>query len=151
MDNLKDHVVPQVRGNTYAYQMWTALTTLYQSTNENRKMVLKEQLKNIRMTKAESVVHYLGRVKQVHDDLTAIGEAVASTELVRIAGVGLPKSWEVFGDVVTSRENIPNWDRFWDDCVQHEMIKTGSGEVKITDEEDVALTAKGKNKGKAKC
>jgi hypothetical protein len=64
------------------------------------------------MTKAESVVHYLGRVKHVRDDLTAIGEAVAPTELVRIAIAGLPKSWEVFGDVVTSRENLPNWDRF---------------------------------------
>ena len=90
-------------------------------------MTLKEQLKNIRMTKAKSVVHYLGRGKQVRDDLTAIGEAVASTELVRIAVAGLPKSWEVFGDTVTSRENLPNWDRFWDDCVQHEIQKIGSG------------------------
>lgn len=75
-------------------------------------MVLKEQLKNIRMTKAESVVHYLGRVKQVRDDLTASGEVVAPIELVRIIVAGLPKSWEVFGDAVTSRENLPNWDRF---------------------------------------
>jgi len=29
MDSLKDHVLPQMRGNTYAYQMWIALTTLY--------------------------------------------------------------------------------------------------------------------------
>lgn len=29
MDNLKNHAVPQMRGNTYAYQMWTILTTLY--------------------------------------------------------------------------------------------------------------------------
>jgi len=66
-------------------------------------MVLKEKLKNMRMTKAKSLVHYLGRVKQVHDDLTAIGEAIAPIELVRIVVVGLPKSWEVFGYVVTSR------------------------------------------------
>ena len=52
-------------------------------------MVLKEQLKNIRMTKAESVVHYLGRVKQVRDDLTAIGEVVAPTESVKIVVAGL--------------------------------------------------------------
>ena len=108
-------------------------------------MVLKEQLKNIRMTKAESVVHYLGRVKQVRDDLTAIGEVVAPTELVRIAVAGLSKSWEVFGDAVSSRENLPRWDRFWDDCVQHEIQKTSSGGVKIVDEEDVALTTRGKN------
>eukprot|EP00253_Pinus_taeda_P031557 PITA_31557 len=150
MDILKDHVVPHVRGNTYAYQMWTTLTSLYQSTNESRKMILKEQLKNIRMTKVESVVHYLGRVKQVSDDLTAIGEAVAPIELVKIVVAGLPKSWEVFGDVVTSRENLPNWDRFWDDCVQCEIWKICSGGVKIADEEDVALIARGKNKGKAK-
>eukprot|EP00253_Pinus_taeda_P032243 PITA_32243 len=149
MDSLKHHVVPQVRGNTYAYQTWTTITTLYQGTNESRKMVLKEQLKNIRMTKAKSVGHYLGRVKQVRDDLTTIGETVAPTELVRIAIAGLPKSWEVFGDVVTSRENLPNWDRFWDDYVWHEIQKTGSGGLKIVDEEYVALTARGKNKGKA--
>eukprot|EP00253_Pinus_taeda_P003752 PITA_03752 len=130
--------------------MWTALTTLYQSTNESRKMVLKEQLKNIRMTNTESVVHYLGKVKQVSDDLTAIGEAIAPTELVRIVVAGLPKSWEVFGDVVTSRENLLNWDRFSNDCVQHEIQKTSSGGVKIADKEDVALISKGKNKGKAK-
>ena len=53
-------------------------------------------------------------------------------------------------DVVTSRQNLPNWDRFWDDCVQHEIRKTDNGGVKIADEEDVALTARGKNKGKAK-
>ena len=29
MNSLKDHVVPQVRGNTYAYQMGTTLTTFY--------------------------------------------------------------------------------------------------------------------------
>eukprot|EP00253_Pinus_taeda_P032436 PITA_32436 len=96
MDRLKDYVVPQVRGNTYAYQMCTTLTTLYQSTSESRKMVLKEQLKNIRMTKVESVVYYLGRVKQ------------------------------------------------------HEIRKTGSGGVKIANEEDVALIARGKNKGTVK-
>ena len=117
MDSLKDHVVPQVRGNTYAYQMWTTLITLYWSTNESKKMVLKEQLKNIRMTKAESVVHYLSRVNQVRDDLTAISEVVAPTELVKIFVAVLPKFWEVFRDIVTSRENLPNWERFCDDFV----------------------------------
>lgn len=34
--------------------------------------------------------------------------------------------------------------------MQHEIQKTGSGVVKITDEEDVALITRGKNKGKAK-
>eukprot|EP00253_Pinus_taeda_P032515 PITA_32515 len=62
----------------------TSLTTPYQSINESRKMVLKEQLKNIWVTNAESVVHYLGWVRYVRDDLTAIGETIAPTKLVRV-------------------------------------------------------------------
>ena len=34
--------------------------------------------------------------------------------------------------------------------MQHEIRNTGSGGVKIADEEDVTLTSRGKNKGKAK-
>ena len=34
--------------------------------------------------------------------------------------------------------------------MQHEICNTGSGWVKIANEEDVALTSRGENKGKAK-
>ena len=45
LDGIKDHCIPHVRGKRNAHEMWSALTNLYQSTNENRKMVLKEKLK----------------------------------------------------------------------------------------------------------
>ena len=38
-----------------AYQMWASLIQMYQSSNENWKMVLKDKIKNIRMGKGESV------------------------------------------------------------------------------------------------
>ena len=41
LDAIKDHVIPHIYGKDYAHQMWTALTNLYQSFNENRKMVLR--------------------------------------------------------------------------------------------------------------
>ena len=34
LDGVKDHVIPHVRGKTYAHDMRTTLTNLYQSTNE---------------------------------------------------------------------------------------------------------------------
>ena len=48
LDGIKDHCIPHVRGKRNAHEMWTALSNLYQSTNENRKMVLKEKLKPLR-------------------------------------------------------------------------------------------------------
>ena len=59
LDAIKDH----------AHQMWTALTNLYQSSNENRKMVLSEKLKSIRMNKGENMTTYLTRITHVRDEL----------------------------------------------------------------------------------
>lgn len=36
LDGVKDHVIPHVRGKTYAHEMWTALIGVYQSSNENK-------------------------------------------------------------------------------------------------------------------
>jgi hypothetical protein len=62
LDAIKDHLIPHLTGKANAYEMWESLTKLYQSTNENRKMVLREKLKSIKMTKAENVVTYLTRL-----------------------------------------------------------------------------------------
>ena len=51
LDAVKDHVIPHISGKDHAHEMWSALTGLFQSTNENRKMVLREKLKNVKMVK----------------------------------------------------------------------------------------------------
>jgi hypothetical protein len=65
--------------------MWESLTKLYQSSNENRKMVLREKLKGIKMTKTENVTTYLTKITQVRDELGVVGEVIADNELVRTA------------------------------------------------------------------
>ena len=62
LDAVKDHVITHISSKTRAYQMWDALTSLFQSSNENRKMVLREKLKSIKMAKAEGVIPYLTRI-----------------------------------------------------------------------------------------
>ena len=46
LDSIKYHAIPHISGKINAYEMWDALTKLYQSSNENRKMVLHEKLKS---------------------------------------------------------------------------------------------------------
>ena len=58
LDAIKVHIIPHIFGEDYAHQMWTALTNLYQSSNENQKMVLREKLKSVRMNKGENMVSY---------------------------------------------------------------------------------------------
>ena len=73
LDGIKDHCISHVRGKRLAHVMWIALTNFYQSTNENRKMVLRKKLKTIKMGKTDSVAGYLTKITNVRDELVAIG------------------------------------------------------------------------------
>jgi hypothetical protein len=65
--------------------MWDALTKLYQSDNQNKKMALKDKLHSIKQSKGESVTSYLTRITQVRDEMAVVGDIVPEGELVRIA------------------------------------------------------------------
>ena len=51
LDAVKDHVIPHISAKDYAHEMWSALTRLFEISNGNRKMVMREKLKSIKMVK----------------------------------------------------------------------------------------------------
>ena len=73
MDGVKDHIVPHLSGKKSAAEMWTTLESLYQSKNENRKMVLQERMCSTKMAKGEGVVPYLMRLAQIRDEIAVVG------------------------------------------------------------------------------
>ena len=102
LDAIKDHVIPHVAGKSNAFDMWESLTKLYMSTNENRKMVLREKLRDIRMTENEKVSSCLTRITKVKDELNVVGEAITDGELVRTALNGFSEKWNTFVKGVVS-------------------------------------------------
>ena len=110
LDVVKDHVIPHISTKDHAFHMWTTLTNLYQSFNENNKMVLREKLKSVHMSKGESMESYLSRITQVRDELPAIGEVISGSEMVHITLNGVSQQWTVFVQTIIGRENIPIWD-----------------------------------------
>jgi hypothetical protein len=72
---------------------------------------------------------------------------------MNVALNGLTKSWEPFVKGVCTRENIPYWQRLWDDFIQEETreefksINQGGSEEKFT---LVSKTRKGKGKNSSK-
>ena len=117
---IKDHIIPHISGKDYVHQMWTALTNLYQNSNENQKMMLREKLKSIRMNKGKNMVSYLTKITQVRDELGAVGERVLDAELVRTTRNGVTKPFSIFVESVVAREHMPTWDCLWDDFIQEE-------------------------------
>ena len=65
MDSIKDHVIHHITGKSHAFEIWKALCTIYQSKNQNRKMVLREKLRNTKMTNANIITTYLTKISQI--------------------------------------------------------------------------------------
>ena len=110
-DGVRDHIIPHVTGKAHAYQMWAALISLYESSNENRKMVLHDRLRSIRMLKDESVSSFLARFTQIRDELGAVGEVIVPNSLVRQALHSFTKLWASFVQGIVAREALPTWER----------------------------------------
>ena len=51
-DSIKDHLIPQVSSLKTPKAMFDALTKLFQGKNINRKMTLRNQLKNVKIKNA---------------------------------------------------------------------------------------------------
>ena len=97
------------------------------------------------MNKTEKVASYLTRISKITDELSAVGEAVSSEEMVRTALNGFSGKWNTFLKGVVSRENLPNWERMWDDFVQeeiHDEALEGKQTQGENSEENVSLLSK---------
>lgn len=63
LNGVKDHIVPHITELDIAKKMWDAILKMFQDATTNRKLILKEKLRNIKMNKGESVVSYLTNLK----------------------------------------------------------------------------------------
>ena len=111
MDGVKDHIAPRLSGKKIATEMWTNLGSLYQSKNENRKMVLQERMCSTKIAKGEGVVPYLTRLTHIIDELGFVGSKTEDEELVRIDLNVFSKPWDTFYKGVVAREKLPDWWR----------------------------------------
>ena len=73
MDRVKDHVVPHIAEKNTRTEMWTTLTSMYQGTFVQRRMLLENQLRLFQMHKGEEIDPFLIRLKAIRDWLAAMG------------------------------------------------------------------------------
>jgi hypothetical protein len=145
-------IIPHLTGKAYAYEMCASLCKLYESSNENRKLVLHDRLRGIHMLEDESVTSCLGRYTQIRDELVAVEEVVDPNSMVRTTLDNVTKPWSPFVCDIVAKEVMPTWERMWDDFVQEEtrLVAEASGKQQqkqqqsVPGDEDLALLTKGK-------
>ena len=82
-------------------EMFYSLTKLFEGKNINRKMTLRNQLKNVKIQNAETIQSYFTRVSQIKKHLEDVEEEVENVEVENVEVVittvnGLPRSWDSF-------------------------------------------------------
>jgi hypothetical protein len=82
-DRVRDHIIPHLTDKDYEFEMWEFLCKLYQSSNQNQKIVLQDKIKSIQMLDSESVTSFLGIFTQIRDDISSIREIVDPEFMVR--------------------------------------------------------------------
>jgi hypothetical protein len=108
MDTVKDHLIPHVTEKQPVREMFKALVVVFQSDNLNMKMILRNKLRSIQMSRSDNVTTYFMRITQTHDQLASIGEKVVDVELVNVALNSFTKSWEPFVKGIWAQEKLPN-------------------------------------------
>lgn len=98
LEGVKDHIIPHLIGKNKAKEMWTTIIGLYQGSSMARKLVLKDKLKSIKMSKSNSVVSYFSKFSNVKEELAGVGEIVSDRDLVNFALLDFTKSWQAFTD-----------------------------------------------------
>lgn len=110
LDGVKDHVVPHIAEKNTAKEMWDTLTTLYQGTSVQRKMLLENQLQSYQMQKEEQIDLYLLELQEIRDQLTSIGATLDHEFIVRTALKADSEEWETFVQGILGRAILPGWE-----------------------------------------
>ena len=101
-------------------EMYDKLVSIFRANNANQVLFFKNQLKNIKKGKDESIQSYFMRLTETKNNLLAIGEEIADREMVLIALGGLPRDWYVFNTTILNNNVIPDFDEILTRCTQEE-------------------------------
>lgn len=104
-------------------------------------------MRDIKMTRANTIATCFMKISQLKYQLIAIGETIDDEELVSVTLNGLPISQEPFIQGISARDNQPSFDQLWIDCVQEEgIILTRSDPQNEENQALVAHTRKDKGR-----
>lgn len=107
LDVVKDHVVPHIAEKNTARKMWETLTTLYQGSSMQRKMLLENQLRQYQMQKGEEIDPFLLRLQGIRNQLTFVGSTPDPYFMVRTALNAISEEWETFVQSILGRATLP--------------------------------------------
>ena len=127
-------------------ECFNTLTNIYEKKAPTQKKDLKNNLCNMNMQRDETVAYLFTKIAQVKDQLVSISVKTDEDDLLQTIFDGIPFSWETFLTVVNGREEQPNFEKLWHDCIQEEGCI--QNKIVSTKEENLSLMERTKKERK---
>ena len=97
-----------------AKEAWQQFEAVYQAKSNARKLQLRKELAQLKMGPGEPLTKYVGRARDIQDQLRAAGHDVADQEVVWAVLAGLPAHYDT---VVTVLETTTDKDMSLEDIL----------------------------------
>ena len=91
---------------------------MFKGKNINRKMTLRNQLKNVKIHNSKTIHSYFIRVSQIKEQLEAVEENVEEGEIVMNTLNGLPRSWDSFIQGICARRKLISFSKLREECAE---------------------------------
>ncbi|KAF3772362.1 Retrovirus-related Pol polyprotein from transposon TNT 1-94 [Nymphaea thermarum] len=105
-----------------ALELWTTLATTYSQVSEARFLQLRRQFQDIKRG-TRSVLEYLNEIKNVSDQLAAIGHPVSDKDKVQQAMSGLGTEFDIFCTALEVLPILPSFEDLKAKLFQHEASR----------------------------
>jgi len=97
--------------------MYDALKNLLENENPSKILALKDQLRQVKFTKDDSISTYFRKISRIKYQLAVVDESVPDRELVLITMSGLPSEWKPYVKGTCACGQLPNLHRFSSECI----------------------------------
>ena len=147
LDSLRDHLITYVSNLKKSKEMYDKLNGKNQVNNLSQVLTLKNQLKDIKMNRGETIQAYFMRISKIKDQLSIVGEIVSNKKLVLITLRGLSPTWETFITTINNNDKCPTFNDILRKCIK-EKARIISRIITPTHEEGEPRSFFVENKGK---
>ena len=76
------------------------------------------------MENGDTISTYLNKFTTYRDELGRVEITTTNDDMVSLALLGIPKSWNSYQDSLNGREKLPDWERMWSDLMQEEIERS---------------------------
>jgi hypothetical protein len=91
-----DEILPEVQKRKTSIEIWKHLKELHENSNKERAFFLKNMLFSITMDESASLQEHLLKIKDIKEQLLAIGWNMEEKDMVAITLKSLPRAYKHF-------------------------------------------------------